>query len=251
MPTTLTGLILFVVLLLPGIAYVVGRERHTSVQQFSAFRETAVVVAASVSFELIVLVVFAVIRTVWPGLTPDVGALVRNSNAYLRGEGGHAGHYGQVAVWAVVLLGLAIVLAYTATFRRIRKRFGKYPHESTTSAWWILFDTWLEGRDVHVGCNLDDGSYVEGKVGSFSRDSEETSERDLILSQPILYRSPGSPDAVSYEASAVCISAGKIVTMFVTYIGGVQVTSEEAGAAAGAAAQAATEEAGSLVAAPS
>jgi Family of unknown function (DUF6338) len=120
MPTTLTGLLLFVVLLLPGIAYVVGRERHTAGQQFSAFRETAIVVAASVSFELIVLVAFAVIRTVWPGNTPDVGALVRNGNAYLRGRNGHAGHYGQVAIWAVAMLAVSVALAYAATFAGFR-----------------------------------------------------------------------------------------------------------------------------------
>ena len=47
MPTTLTGLVLFVVLLLPGFAYVTGKERHTTGQRLSHFRETAAVVAAS------------------------------------------------------------------------------------------------------------------------------------------------------------------------------------------------------------
>lgn len=41
MPTTLTGLLLFVVLLLPGISYVAIRERGTPRQARSAFRETA------------------------------------------------------------------------------------------------------------------------------------------------------------------------------------------------------------------
>lgn len=251
MPTTLTGLLVFVVLLLPGFAYVVGRDRHASRNQISAFRETAVVVAASVSFELVVLVVFAIIRTVWPGNTPDVGALVRNSNAYLRGEGGHGAHYGQVAIWAVVLLGTAVVLAYTATFPRIRNRIGRYPHESTTSAWWMLFETWVEDRDVHVGCNLDDGSYVEGRLASFSTEGDETSERAVILSPPILYRPPESHDALPHEASAVCLSAGKIMTMFVTYLGE-QVTSGAAEVeAAGAAVQGATEELKSSVSGPS
>jgi hypothetical protein len=222
MPTTLSGLFLFVVLLLPGFAYVVGRERHTSGQQFSAFRETAIVVAASVSFELVVLVAFAVIRTLWPGITPDVGALVRNSDAYLRGQNGQAGHYGQVAIWAVAMLAASVALAYAATFsgfREIISRLaGKYPHESTTSSWWTLFETWEQGRDIHVGCNLDDGSYVEGRVGSFSRESDDISERDLILIQPIRYRPSGSRAARPYAAGAVCLSAGKIVTMFVTYV---------------------------------
>jgi hypothetical protein len=98
MPTTLTGLLLFVVLLLPGFAYAVGKERNGTGQQLTPFRETAAVVAASISFELIVLAIFAVIRALLPSLTPDIGALIRNGPSYLRGGGGHAGHYGQVAI---------------------------------------------------------------------------------------------------------------------------------------------------------
>src|SRR5690348_12705691 len=104
MPTTLSGLFLFVVLLLPGFAYVVGRERHTSGQSFSAFRETAIVVAASVTIELVVVVLFAIIRVLVPSVTPDVGALVRDRGSYLRI------HYALTAVWAVALLAVSVTL---------------------------------------------------------------------------------------------------------------------------------------------
>ena len=40
MPTTLTGLLLFVALLLPGFAYLVGKERHGTERRLSPFRET-------------------------------------------------------------------------------------------------------------------------------------------------------------------------------------------------------------------
>lgn len=45
MPTTLTGLLLFVVFLLPGFAYLVGKERNGTERQTSPFRETVAVVA--------------------------------------------------------------------------------------------------------------------------------------------------------------------------------------------------------------
>lgn len=55
MPTTLTGLLLFVVLLLPGFAYLVGKERNGTERRMSPFRETVAIVAASVTCELVVL----------------------------------------------------------------------------------------------------------------------------------------------------------------------------------------------------
>jgi hypothetical protein len=252
MPTTLSGLFLFVVLLLPGFAYVVGRERHTSGQQFSAFRETAVVVAASVSSELVILVIFAVIRILLPSLTPDVGALVRGGG-YLRS------HYGRVVVWAIVLLAVSVALAYSASVPSTRstlrefatkgKRFpktrnlvgnalGEYPHESNASAWWKLFDTWAgEAADVsvRVKCFIEDGSCVEGELASFSREADDKPERDLILAEPICFRPAGGSDMKPYEASVVCISASRIVTMFVTYTQKAQITSPAASAAVAAA----------------
>jgi hypothetical protein len=236
MPTTLSGLFLFVVLLLPGFAYVVGRERHTSWQQQSAFRETAVVVAASVSVELVVLLAFAIFRTAWPGITPDVGALVRNSDAYLRGHDGRAGHYAQVTIWAVAMLAVSIALAYAAACPGPRRVVGRIsranPHESNSSAWWILFGEWADGTSVRVRCFLDDGSCVEGTLGSHSREADDKLERDLILVEPIGFRPDEGQEIKPYEASAVCVSATRIVSMFVTYLQKQAATSTAVSAAA-------------------
>jgi hypothetical protein len=222
MPTTLTGLLLFVVLLLPGFAYAIGKERNSVTQKPSPFRETAAVVAGSVVFNLVVLSLFAIVRAVWPTVTPDVGALIRDPGIYLRGASSQSGHYAQVGIWAAGMLALAVLLAYLATLPQVRagaaKMLGSYPHESTASAWWILFEKWEEGRDIHIGCILDDDSFVEGKLGSFSRESDEGPERDLILVQPIRYRASGDDsDGAPYTCGAVCVSAARIVAIFVTY----------------------------------
>src|SRR5579863_5022619 len=98
MPTTLTGLLLFVALLLPGFAYLVGKERHGTERHTSPFRETVAVVAASVTSELAVLAVFAAIRAVRPSWTPDIGALIHDGSAYV------AAHYRSLAAWGFVML---------------------------------------------------------------------------------------------------------------------------------------------------
>src|SRR5579859_6539839 len=115
MPTTLTGLVLFVVALLPGFAYLVGKERNGTERHASPFRESVAVIAASIVSEIAVLSILAVVRSLWPTGTPDVGALVRNGSAYMHD------HYAKVAAWGVGMLALAIVVAYLATLPRLRR----------------------------------------------------------------------------------------------------------------------------------
>jgi hypothetical protein len=152
MPTTLTGLLLFVVLLLPGFAYLVGKERHGTERSLSPFRETVAIVAASITSEFVVLGVFAAIGALWPTATPNVGALITNAGAYMGGTSAHPGHYKTVAVWGAALLAAATLGAYLATKPGIRlwgerlKLTGPYPHDSTVSAWWILFERWPQGE---------------------------------------------------------------------------------------------------------
>lgn len=224
MPTTLTGLLLFVVLLLPGFAYLVGKERHGTERRQSPFRETVAIVAASITSELVVLAVFFAIRARWPTVTPDVEALIVNSGAYLRGIPGHHEHYRIVAVWGIALLTAATLGAYLATKPKVRglgkklKLTGPYPHESTVSAWWVLFERWPEGRDVQVVCMLDDGSVVRGQYASFNTMAEDSPDRDLVLQKPIFYRPSGeNAREVPYPVSAASCSARRIVTLFVAY----------------------------------
>lgn len=221
MPTTLTGLLLFVVILLPGFAYLVGKERHGTERRLSPFRETVAIVSASVTSELVVIGVFAAIRTVWPSVTPDVGALLRQGALYFHGYQSHRGHYQIIAAWGIGLLALATLIAYAATIPRVR-RLGKwltgpYPHESTVSSWWMLFETWKGAREIEVICILDDGSSIRGRFGSFNISADDSPDRDLILKDPLHYSPSGEEDEVPYPVSTACIAARRIVTMFVNY----------------------------------
>lgn len=236
MPTTLTGLLLFVVMLLPGFAYLVGKERHGTERRLSPFRETVAIVSASVTSELVVIGVFAAIRTLWPSITPDVGALLRQGALYFHGSQSHRGHYQIIAAWGIGLLALAASIAYAATIPRVRRvgewLTGPYPHESTVSAWWLLFERWKQARKIEVICILDDGSSVRGQFGSFNIAADDSPDRDLILRNPLYYCPPGEEDEVPYPVSAVCIAARRIVTMFVNYTTPVIATPSSLGAVA-------------------
>lgn len=218
MPTTLTGLALLIVMLLPGFAFVVARERAGTDRRPTPFRESGAVVFASVVAELVTLVIFALIRGLWPRVTPDVGRLVREQHDYARA------HYAELGWWAVALLITACLIAATGGLI-----IGRRPHPSAMSAWWVMFDRWFPGENPIVGCILEDGSYIEGRQASYNVGSDDLPDRDLILVEPIKYRTPGGTEARLYPASGVCISARRIMSMFVTYPA---ITQSGAGAAA-------------------
>lgn len=232
MPSTLTGLLLFVVLLLPGFAYLVGKERVGTERRASAFRETASVVSASVTSELVVLVLS------WPlwRWSLDVDALIAAPGDYWRE------HPGLLTAWGLGLLTVACALAFTATLPCLRRKLprltGGYPHPSAVSAWWLLFEQYRQGRDRHVGVVLDDGSYMQGSLISFNQNADDIADRDLVLTAPIVYRAPNSTEKpVALDCSAACVSARRIVAMTVSYVDppATSPTSAEAEAAASAA----------------
>lgn len=220
MPTTLTGLLIFVALLLPGFAYLVGKERYGTERHTSPFRETVAVVAASVTSELIILALFTVLRWLRPSWTPNVSALIHGGSAYA------ASHYQSLTAFGLFMLALAVILAYSATVPKVRRAFkrmpiiGAYPHDSTVSAWWMMFEKLPRGRDVQVGCILEDGSYVSGLLASFNNSADDSPDRDLVLGAPIRYRPPGTTtDPIPYSsASVVSIPASRIISTFAGYL---------------------------------
>ena len=237
MPTTLTGLLLFIVLLLPGFAYVVGRERYGPERHPSAFRETVAIVVTSVISEIAVLILFAIARSLWPSVTPDVGKLVRGGSAYLRDN------YRELAIWGIGLLALAVALAYASSTPAVRQVaaklpfLGPYAHERGGSAWWQLFRYEVKGRDVYVGCVLDDGSYVGGRLKTWNKSADDDPDREFVLMAPIIYRPPEDDEERNYPVSGLSVAARRIVTLFVSYMDKDRVTSSSV-EAAGEAAQA-------------
>lgn len=72
---------------------------------------------------------------------------------------------------------------------------------------------------MHVGCTLDNGSYISGRLHSFSQVAEDTADRDLVLRPPIKIRPPGATDAQEVQrVSRMTITARHIITMTVTYV---------------------------------
>lgn len=208
MPTTLTGLILFLVLLVPGFMFVNVRRRFRPAERVSAFQETAMVAFASAVAITLTLGVFALLRRLFPRATPDVGRLIHERGEYIEQE------YSLVGIWALGVLALATGGAAAAGWL-----VGKRPaHPSQMSSWWLLFDSTPEGAQVTVGCVLDDGSWVQGQLASYNDSADDIADRDLILMPPISYGPPGTSDSSPHSAGRVVVSARRVVMMSVSYV---------------------------------
>lgn len=67
-----------------------------------------------------------------------------------------------------------------------------------------------------VGCELLDGAYVSGQLYSYSIDSEETEDRELVIREPE-YQAPGARVAAPMQSALTTISARHINFLSVNY----------------------------------
>ena len=222
MPTTFVGLLLFVLLLAPGLTYRAYRAPNVPVQKLSALRELGGVALRSTIFDTLALAVFGLARVVFTSATPDVGALVRDPGSYL-----HA-HYLRTVWWTVGVLAFACLMAVLvavfigsakANAWRASSWFSwMLPRGAVTedSAWQIALGAYPD-KDKHVGLMLDDGQYIDGYLWNFSADTDETADRDIALQTPRL-REAGATDLKDMSQDGIVVSARNIKAITVTYL---------------------------------
>jgi hypothetical protein len=222
-PSGLAGAVLFVVLLWPGFAYNGIRARNRPGLQLSPLQEIVTIVSASLVALAATGLLFGIARVAWPGSTPDVHSLLFDPHGYLE----H--HYVLAGWWAIGLLAIAVGGSIAAALaqshprvvgsRWLRPLMGQ-PDQSTMSAWWIAFsDRDPRSEHIHVGCALDDGTYITGRLHSFSQLADDVADRDLVLRPPLSARPSGGTEMQQVaNAALMTISARHIVSMTVTYV---------------------------------
>jgi hypothetical protein len=213
MPTTLTGLVLFLTLLTPGFVYRRRHARDVPAYQRSALAETAAIVLVSLLADWVVGVAYALFAHLAPDAVPDLTKL-RDDPDYL------TRNLLSVALWGAGLLGLATALAYgLAVVRRVDER-------AERPGWWWAFQAFparhrlheYQDSRIYVGCQLRDGSYVAGTLLTHSRLSVDSGDRDLLLRGEIRLRPSGAAASVALpDAHVMIVSARDIVWMTVTY----------------------------------
>jgi Family of unknown function (DUF6338) len=214
LPTSVTGAVVFVLLLLPGFVYLLKSERSRKPgRQLSALRETVTLVFASAGALTTALLLFSVYRILVPDHSPDVGHLVRETSTYVDDQ------YAYLLSWSLGLLLLACLVAdAVATWggSAIERLFaGDVAHES---AWWSLFE-YDKAQDKFkvVTCVLQDGGHLQGTLYLFNQEVAETENRELVLAPPIYIGEDGKSEW-KLDKGAVIVSARRIKWLHVSYL---------------------------------
>ncbi len=210
MPTTLGSLLVFVAFLTPGFVYLERRETRFPSKKHTALRETATVVSTSLLFNGIVVGVFTFIRYLCPALTPDVAAILRDPQPYFQDQ------YESILLWSVALFVASVSLAalwavppgWSHKARQVNPIILK-------SAWGHAFQDHDQDHCVYLGLRLKDGTYLYGPLAAFNPQLEENDERGLVLSRPVMIRTPSNEKLEKYDADAVIVSAAEIKTLSV------------------------------------
>jgi hypothetical protein len=226
-PSSLLGLALFVVLLAPGLAYVLRHERVVPARSYSGFRETLRVVFVSIACLTVTGILLAVVRGMYPAYTPDVGEVVRTPSAAIRD------HHAELAWWSLGAVLFATLLASVAADPRVlrvgRRASRAKPVRWLTgatdsaihdvSAWYAVMHLYDDNKagPVWIGSQLDDGTYIEGQLVTFNAGGEDDADREMVLSEPLRLRT--TDGAIhKYGAKFTVISARRIVRLDVTHL---------------------------------
>lgn len=215
MPDTLFSLAFLIVLVMPGVIFSIQVDNRLPVRDLSPLRELATIAGIGALCDAASFALFIIIRAITPSNTPDVGSIEQHGMLYARM------HFVMVGWWSIGLFGVSCTLAYFLGKYRPQIA-GRIPSGRIrfASAWWTAFhDHKHDNAYIYLGCELQDGSYVAGFLENYSTETDETPDRELILSEPLSYRPPGekSIEEEMENVSAVILSASQLKFVTVTY----------------------------------
>jgi Family of unknown function (DUF6338) len=207
-PDTTLGLLLFVICFAPGLAFFFIRDRRRPSRDLSTLRETGAILLVGLICDLITVGLLAILRAALPHHTPRIGSIVRDPRPYLEAN------LAYVLWWGFGLLAVAVAAGVGLAFLTTRGG-GEVIYES---AWYRALHYYPD-EDLYVGCALNDGSWVEGFVGWFNDDVEESENRDLMLVAPIMYRPAGGEELrLRPGVMATIVAARRLVFLEVSHL---------------------------------
>jgi hypothetical protein len=223
-PGSWLSVLLFVVLVAPGLLFDLLSDRRRGGFPESTFREISRVVLASFWFSALAFGVLVLLRAVEPGWMPDPRRLLGSSRTYVPDQ------YRLIFRALLIQAGLALLFAllahlwlareHGATVQRIsawiaRQLGGKIRR---ISAWSRVFEEVCPVGDApYARVRLKSGYVYTGFVGPFSPDFDLDS-RELVLLPP-LYSKPPDGELTVMPAQQQCIifSASEIDMISVEY----------------------------------
>jgi hypothetical protein len=214
MPSTLTGLLIFVALLVPGFVHYTWRRRTVPLRPDSTLVETANLVTVSLLANVLALGLFGIGRAVRPNVFLDPRELIRSPGEFI------ADNLLAASITGVGLLVTAVGIAWAiaARVRPISKVASWFtPAIVDAPGWFHVFESATPEQYVHVGCTLAEGGYISGIVDWYSTEVEESDHRSLVLAPPF-HRVTGEGEVETSAVERIVLSARDIRVMEVTYL---------------------------------
>jgi Family of unknown function (DUF6338) len=207
-PATTTAVVVFVLLVTPGIVFELLWQRTRPRRDESTFVEIGRVLLTGVVFSGLATAVVGVLSAF--GAAASVVALVSDGPAYV------ADNPGLVLGSLVTVVLLAICAAVAThdlltppTMRRIAQE----------TVWHTAFSRMAEpGVRVYLSVQLKDGTTITGYKAGYSTEPEPA-KRDLLLTAPLAIRHAGKPTATRLDESwqSLVVAGGEISTIAAAY----------------------------------
>jgi len=183
-PSTWLSLVLFLLLVAPGLLFDLLAERRRVGVMESAFREASRVVLSSLAFSGFGFVIVVLARLIEPAWFPDPRRLVTEGMKYVAAE--------YLLVVSAIVLELAVALAAALlTHGVLAQMSGRRLRP---------LSTWQKGirddcpKDMvpHARVRLTGGAVYLGRVGAYTADLE-LADRELVLVPPLFSKTGTNP----------------------------------------------------------
>jgi len=177
MPSSWLGVVLFFLLVAPGLLFDLLADRRRALVKESAFREFGRTILASVAFGLVGLAAVVAAHAAWPATFADPLRLIgTGADAYLEASARHvAASLGLQTLVAI----LAAVVMHWLLSSRTKSRL------RSVSAWHAVFRERTPNGNVPVArIRTKSGTVWTGVVHDFSPNLE-VADRELVLGPPL------------------------------------------------------------------
>jgi len=209
-PTTLLSVIIFLLLIAPGVLWDhLAIELSISPRE-STFRETSRVIFSSMVVSALSLEIMLFLWCFKPKWFPDLKPFLSDPAKYY--------HSQPLIVWRTILMEtfIAFVIVLAGHFREVQKQGWKL---GQVSPWQKVFRSDLPDDDMHpfARVRLASGSVFIGRVSDYSPDFE-IMDREIVLCQPLYSRTAETDlKAMPPEWDRVILATASIDSISVQY----------------------------------
>ena len=183
-PSSVTGLVVFLASVGPGYVYVRVAERWRPYRERTTLREAAEIVVSG-SLATLVGVVVALLAARVTNLLPNRAALIEGAGRYL------VFHPGRLGLTLLIVL----VVSYGLAWLTARYAPGRGAEVFADSGWYGALERKLpKNHGVVATVELQDGRTIAGVVRAFTAEPTPVDDRELMLAasgeSPMLVRMP-------------------------------------------------------------